>query len=86
MTVWRIAAVRPTNLQPDWAWTPYRSQQPDHWLHGLGCSQANATLKAAIVDAMNSPGSVYKVGGEQGQIVIPEQGYLVEVFNRRAVH
>ena len=85
MTVWRIGAPHSPAPMRGWITTPYVvSQAPDRWLHGLSCSQANADSKAAIIDAMNAPGSYYKVDGDHGHIVIPEQSYLVTVFNHRA--
>lgn len=87
ISVWQ-SSVSSLALGPGAGWTatPYhtRREAPDRrdlWLNGVGCSLVDEKTKTAIIDALNSPGSMYRVEQGRGVILIPSRGYIVHSYN-----
>lgn len=88
ISVWQSSSVASAALGPGagWSTTPYpsRLEAPDRrdlWLNGVGCSLVDENTKTAIIDALSSPGSMYRVEQGRGVILIPSRGYIVHSYN-----
>jgi hypothetical protein len=90
MSVWQFtddegSRPNPREVDPRWRETPFHVKptgQPteDRWLNGIGCSNAEPSLKESIVDAMGLPGSMYLPGANRGFVLLPSRKLLVYSF------